>query len=74
MNNKFTVGQAFIYKGRNTMFLIESVTQTRKGILYTVKYPGLRPDGKEFSRYYEERIIDDCEMVKNQNMSRILYA
>ena len=76
MNNKFTVGQAFVYKGRNTFFIIENVRyiDKKKDYLYTVKYVGLRPDGKLYSSYYEDRILAECIPVKNQNMSRLLYS
>lgn len=73
---KYEIGQAFVYKGRNTLFVIENVTFVpKKGILYTVKYVGERPDGKgPFGRYYEERIDSDCIKIENKDTTKLLYA
>jgi hypothetical protein len=70
---KAKVNDVFIHTEEKRTFIVANVSNQPKGRLYTLKELGTG-DGIDYKRYYEDKLMDKCEKLKNAKAAKVLYG
>jgi hypothetical protein len=70
---KAKVNDVFLHTDEKRMFIVANVTKQPNGRLYTLKEIG--PNNEvDYKRYYEDKLLDKCEKLKNATAAKVLYG
>jgi hypothetical protein len=70
---KAKVNDVFFHTEEKRTFIVANVITQPKGRLYTLKELGTGND-IDYKRYYEEKLMDKCDKLKNAKAAKVLYG
>lgn len=73
---KYKKNDVIVHEETKSMMIIDSAEYMQnKGWLYTLRMVEAEARGdKEYKRYYEEKVNDLCEKMKNSKAAKVLYG
>lgn len=70
---KAKVNDVFLHTEEKRTFIVANVSNQPKGRLYTLKELGVG-DNIDYKRYYEDKLVNTCEKLKNDKAAKVLYG